>query len=66
MMSVGLHPRPVGHPGRFRGLRRFVRRLAGQDGIRVARRIDIARHRMTVHPPDRRQSGDGPRMGEDG
>ena len=30
-----------------------------QDGIWIARRIDIARHWMAMHPPDRRQSGDG-------
>ena len=63
MMSVGLHPRLTGHPGRFKGLRQFVRWLSGQEGIWIARRIDIARHWMSVHPPDRRASEDGPRAG---
>ena len=64
MMSVGLHPRLIGHPGRFRGLERFVRWLSEHDGIWCARRIDIARHWMSVHPPGGRRSGDGPRSGE--
>ena len=50
MMSVGLHLRLVGHPGRFKGLQQFVHWLQEQDGIWIARRIDIARHWMSVHP----------------
>ena len=53
MMSVGLHPRLVGHPGRFKGLQQFVHWLGERDGIWIARRIDIARHWTSVHPPDR-------------
>ena len=52
MMSVGLHPRLVGHPGRFKGLQQFVHWLSGQDGVWPTRRIDIARHWMSVYPPD--------------
>ena len=63
MMSVGLHPRLVGHPGRFKGLQQFVRWLSGQDGVWLARRIDIARHWMSVYPPDRPQIEDEPRAG---
>ena len=59
MMSVGLHPRLVGHPGRFAGLQRFVHWLDERDGIWIAHRIDIARHWMSVHPPP----GDGPTTG---
>ena len=51
MMSVGLHLRLVGHPGRFRGLQQFVHWLQEQDGIWFARRIDIARHWISTHPP---------------
>lgn len=51
MMSVGLHLRLVGHPGRFKGLQQFVRWLQDQDGIWIARRIDIARHWISTHPP---------------
>ena len=60
MMSVGLHPRLIGHPGRFGGLWRFVRWLGERERVWIARRIDLARHWMSVHPPDRRQSGNGP------
>ena len=63
MMSVGLHPRLVGHPGRFKGLQQFVHWLGERDGIWIARCIDIARHWMSVHPPDRRPSEDEPKMG---
>ena len=55
MMSVGLHPRLVGHPGRFKGLQQFVRWIGEQDGIWLARRIDIAHHWMSEHPPQRMQ-----------
>ena len=61
MMSVGLHPRLVGHPGRFKGLQQFVHWLGERDGIWIARRIDIARHWMSVHPPDRRKSEGEPK-----
>ena len=54
MMSVGLHLRLIGHPGRFKGLRQFVHWVREQDGIWIARRIDIARHWHSTHPPDRR------------
>ena len=54
MMSVGLHLRLIGHPGRFKGLRQFVHWAREQDGIWIARRIDIARHWHSTHPPDRR------------
>ena len=64
MMSVGLHPRLVGHPGRFKGLQQFVHWLSERGGIWIARRIDIARHWMSVHPPNRRRSGDGPQTGD--
>ncbi|MDD9981475.1 MAG: polysaccharide deacetylase family protein [Gammaproteobacteria bacterium] len=65
MMSIGLHLRLVGHPGRFKGLQQFVRWLQEQDGVWIARRIDIARHWMSTHSPDQRQSGDEPIPGVD-
>lgn len=43
MMSVGLHCRIVGRPGRIAGLNRFLDYVAGHDKAWVARRIDIAR-----------------------
>ncbi|KAI3479803.1 hypothetical protein L1887_58198 [Cichorium endivia] len=62
MMSVGLHCRVVGRPGRFQGLQRFIdhvqRRNAeltqqgnGQGGVWVATRQQIADHWRTHHPP---------------
>ncbi|MEP1703453.1 MAG: allantoinase, partial [Marinobacter sp.] len=50
MMSVGLHCRVVGRPGRFRALQRFLDYIQQQDRVWVCRRIDIARHWKQVHP----------------
>lgn len=43
MMSVGLHCRIAGRPGRAVGLERFIDHAAAQPGVWFARRIDIAR-----------------------
>ncbi len=51
MMSVGLHCRLVGRPGRFRALQRFLDHVAAHDDVWVCRRLDIARHWMDRHPP---------------
>jgi putative urate catabolism protein len=50
MMSVGLHCRIVGRPGRIQGLRRFLEHVKAHEKVWVARRIDIARHWRAVHP----------------
>jgi peptidoglycan/xylan/chitin deacetylase (PgdA/CDA1 family) len=50
MLSVGLHCRLVGRPGRLAGLARFLDHVARHDKIWVARRIDIARHWQEHHP----------------
>ncbi len=50
MMSVGLHCRLVGQPGRFEGLKRFVDYIKTFDKVWVAKRIDIARHWADTHP----------------
>ena len=62
MMSVGLHNRLIGRPGRIIGLRRFLDYAAGHEGVWFARRIEIARHWAAAHPPDDRvrPSRDGP------
>ncbi len=52
MMSVGLHCRLLGRPGRMRGLQRFLDHVQAHEGVWVARRIDIARHWQAVHPFD--------------
>ena len=44
MMSVGLHPRVIGHPGRIGGLVKFLDYLTGQESAWIARRSDIAAH----------------------
>jgi peptidoglycan/xylan/chitin deacetylase (PgdA/CDA1 family) len=49
MMSVGLHCRLVGRPGRLASLERFLKYVRGKK-VWVARRIDIARHWLKHHP----------------
>jgi peptidoglycan/xylan/chitin deacetylase (PgdA/CDA1 family) len=49
MMSVGLHCRLVGRPGRAAALLRFLDHVAKHDRVWVARRIDIARHWHANH-----------------
>lgn len=44
MMSIGLHPRVVGHPGRFAGLVRFLDHVLRSHSAWIARRADIADH----------------------
>jgi len=51
MMSVGLHLRLVGHPGRAAGLTRFLDYVATKPDLWICRRIDIARHWWATHPP---------------
>jgi allantoinase len=50
MMSVGLHLRLSGHPGRAAGLKRFLDHVSRHEGVWVTRRVDIARHWRTLHP----------------
>ncbi len=52
MMSIGLHCRLIGRPGRFKALQRFLDHLEKHDHVWVARRIDIARHWKATHPFD--------------
>lgn len=52
MMSVGLHCRIAGRPGRAVAVRRFLEHVAAHDAAWVCRRIDIARHWHQHHPPD--------------
>ena len=59
MMSVGMHCRLLGRPGRFRALQRFLDHVEAHDRVWVARRVDIARHwadapsfRRAGHPDD--------------
>ena len=50
MMSVGMHCRLLGRPGRITALQRFLDHIAAHDHVWVARRIDIARHWKAMHP----------------
>ena len=52
MMSVGLHCRLAGRPGRAAALARFLDYLAGIGNVWVCRRIDIARHWREHFPAD--------------
>lgn len=64
MMSVGLHCRLVGRPGRAAALQRFIDYVKDHDRVWLPRRIDIARHWQEHHPyraPELRPS----RMAED-
>jgi putative urate catabolism protein len=51
MMSVGLHCRLVGRPGRAASLARFLDYIARFDRVWVPSRIEIARHWHREHPP---------------
>ena len=50
MMSVGLHCRLVGRPGRLAALARFIEYIRRFDDVWYGRRIDIARHWRALHP----------------
>jgi putative urate catabolism protein len=52
MMSVGMHCRLLGRPGRLRALQRFLDHVQQHDRVWVARRVDIARHWKVAHPFD--------------
>ncbi|MDH5798893.1 MAG: allantoinase PuuE [Paracoccaceae bacterium] len=51
MMSIGLHCRLIGRPGRAAALKRFIDYAAGHEGVWFPRRIDIAEHWAKTHPP---------------
>src|SRR5229473_2187978 len=51
MMSIGLHMRITGHPGRASALIRFIEHILSRSHVWVCRREDIARHWMAQFPP---------------
>ncbi|MEM8787735.1 MAG: allantoinase PuuE [Pseudomonadota bacterium] len=57
MMSIGLHCRLAGRPGRALALKRFLDHAGRQEAVWFARRIDIAEHWAATHPP---AAGDRP------
>jgi len=50
MLSIGLHCRIAGRPGKMAGLERFIRYALGHDDVWFCRRLDIARHWRARHP----------------
>lgn len=50
MLSIGMHCRLLGRPGRFRALQRFLDYVQSHDRVWICRRIDIAEHWKKVHP----------------
>jgi len=51
MLSIGLHCRLIGRPGRVMALQRFLDYAQSKPDVWFARRIDIAEHWARVHPP---------------
>ncbi len=54
MLSIGLHCRLVGRPGRALALARFLDYALSHDRVWIPTRLDIARHWIAKHPPPRR------------
>ena len=50
MLSVGLHCRLAGRPGRVAALARFLDHVQRLEGVWICRRVDIARHWIAHHP----------------
>ncbi len=53
MMSIGLHNRLIGRPGKIVGLKRFLDYARGHDHVWFPRRIDVANHWAAHHPNKR-------------
>ncbi len=50
LLTVSLHCRLIGRPGRIRGLTRFLDHVLAHDRVWICRRIEIARHWRALHP----------------
>ena len=50
MLSIGMHCRLLGRPGRFASLQRFLDHIGRHDNVWICRRVDIARHWIERHP----------------
>ncbi len=59
LMSVGLHCRLVGRPGRAAALARFVDYALAKPDVWICRRLDVARHWHATHPPAPSAAGAG-------
>ena len=56
MMSIGLHCRLIGRPGRIQGLRKFIDYVKSHDKVWLAKRIDIAKAWQEAYPYQKRFS----------
>jgi peptidoglycan/xylan/chitin deacetylase (PgdA/CDA1 family) len=54
MLSIGLHCRLAGRPGRIAALERFLEHVLLHQQVWICRRIDIARHWLVMHPNGKR------------
>jgi allantoinase len=50
MMSIGMHCRILGRPGRIVALQRFLDHIEKHSHVWVAQRVQIAQHWRTTHP----------------
>jgi allantoinase len=50
MLSIGMHCRLLGRPGRMRSLQKFLDYIESHDRVWVCRRVDIAKHWLATHP----------------
>jgi peptidoglycan/xylan/chitin deacetylase (PgdA/CDA1 family) len=51
LLSIGLHDRLIGRPGRAPGLIRLIEHMQAKGGVWFCRGVDVARHWRAVHPP---------------
>ncbi len=54
MLSIGLHCRLIGRPGRAAALKRALDHFRSHDGVWFATRLEIAEHWANTHPPSTR------------
>jgi len=50
IMSIGMHCRLLGRPGRFHALQRFLDHIEKHERVWICRRVEIARHWIERHP----------------
>ncbi|MES0813097.1 allantoinase PuuE [Roseibium sp. SCPC15] len=53
MMSIGLHCRLIGRPGKIAALQKFIEYIQAREGVWCPRRIEIAEHWAANHPPQK-------------
>lgn len=53
MLSIGLHCRLIGRPGKLAALKKFIEYIQGHNDVWCPRRIEIAKHWAETHPPQK-------------